>query len=121
MFSPDIFLEKIDGGEGTLFPCPKIKMEIKRFLFGLGSFDMFAEGFAENKQSQEKQLRPKKYIVTHFRRICTTSEDPSARPQEKSGSLIYRHTCLMNHQKTRLTSLMAPWDPLATPWVPSDP
>ena len=25
---------------------------------------------------------------------------------------IYRHTCLMNHQKTRLTSLMAPWDPL---------
>ena len=66
MFSPDIFLEKIDGKEGTLFPCPKIKMEIKRFfLFGLGSFDMFAE----NEQSQEKQLRPKKYTVTQFRRF----------------------------------------------------
>ena len=33
MFSPDIFLEKIDGGEGTLFPCPKIKMEIKKADF----------------------------------------------------------------------------------------
>ena len=41
---------------------------------------------------------------------------------------IYRHTCLMNHQKTRLTSLMAPWDPLdalldplAPPGPPMDP
>ena len=53
MFSPDIFLEKIDGEEGTLFPCPKIKMEIKRFfLFGLGSSDMFAE----NEQSQTQKV-----------------------------------------------------------------
>ena len=52
MFSPDIFLEKIDGKEGTLFPCPKIKMEIKRFFYGLGNSDMFAE----NKQSQTKKV-----------------------------------------------------------------
>ena len=33
-------------------------------------------------------------------------------PQEKSGSLIYRHICLMNHEKTYQTNPMAPWDPL---------
>ena len=34
------------------------------------------------------------------------------RVQEKSGSLIYRHICLMNHEKTHQTNPMAPWDPL---------
>ena len=55
-----------------------------------------------------------------------------SRPQEKSGSLIYRHICLMNHEKTHQTNpmgpgglldaLLTPWDPLATPQTtPSDP
>ena len=51
---------------------------------------------------------------------CTTS-GWLARPQEKSGPLIYRHTCLMNHQKTRLTSLMVPWNPLDAPLDPLAP
>ena len=41
--------------------------------------------------------------------------------QEKSGSLIYRHMCIMNHEKTHQTNPMAPWDPLdalLTPWNP---
>ena len=53
-------------------------------------------------------------------------------PQEKSGSLIYRHICLMNHEKTHQTkplgqggpldALLTPWDPLTTPQsTPSDP
>ena len=33
-------------------------------------------------------------------------------PQEKFGSLIYRHICLMNHEDTHQTNPMAPWDPL---------
>ena len=47
-----------------------------------------------------------------------------SRPQEKSGSLIYRHICLMNHEKTHQTNPLAPWDPLdalltpGTPWQP---
>ena len=51
-------------------------------------------------------------IFRSARTSCTTSGCLLACPQEKSGSHIYRPTCLMNHQKTRLTSLMAPWDPL---------
>ena len=34
---------------------------------------------------------------------------------------IYRHICLMNHEKTHQTNPMAPWDPLdalLTPWDP---
>ena len=45
-------------------------------------------------------------------------------PQEKCGSLIYRHICLMNHEDTHQTNPMAPWDPLdalSTPWDPLAP
>ena len=42
-------------------------------------------------------------------------------PQEKSGSLIYRHICLMNHEKTHQTNPMAPWDPLDALSTPLDP
>ena len=59
------------------------------------------------------------------RTSCTTFgwSRPSrpSRPQEKSGSLIYRHICLMNHEKTHQTNPMAQWDPLdalVTPWDP---
>ena len=37
---------------------------------------------------------------------------PLVSPQEKSGLLIYRHTCLMNHQKSHQTNPMAKWDPI---------
>ena len=54
-------------------------------------------------------------------------ECPPARKKNLDHN-IYRHTCLMNHQKTRLTSLMAPWDPLdalfdplAPPGTPMNP
>ena len=40
--------------------------------------------------------------------------DLSVRLQEKSGSLTYRHTCLMNHQ----TDQIVPWD---LPDIPLDP
>ena len=33
------------------------------------------------------------------------------RPQEKFGSLIYRHICLLHHLNTHQTNLMAPWIP----------
>ena len=46
---------------------------------------------------------------------------PSVCPQEKFGSHIYRHRCLMNHLKTHQTNLMAPWDPLDVPLTPWDP
>ena len=42
------------------------------------------------------------------------------RTQEKFGSLIYRHICLVNHLKTHQTNLMAPWDPLDAPLTPLD-
>ena len=53
--------------------------------------------------------------------------------QEKSGSLIYRHICLMNHQKTHQTnqsrgisqtSHLTPWDPrppFDPLWTPKHP
>ena len=41
------------------------------------------------------------------RTSCITSEDPpSVCRQEKSESLIYRHTCLMNYQMSHQTNLM---------------
>ena len=42
-------------------------------------------------------------------------------PQEKFGSIIYRHICLMNHLKTHQTNLMAPRDPLDVPLDPLGP
>ena len=54
--------------------------------------------------------------------------DPPVRLQEKSGSLTYRHTCLMNHQRTHQTINQivswvlpdTPLDPLG-PQAPIDP
>ena len=38
---------------------------------------------------------------------------PSVRPSaRKIWITIYRHICLMNHEKTHQTNPMAPWDPL---------
>ena len=68
------------------------------------------------------------FLFRSARTSCTTfgwsrPVRPSrpSRPQEKSGSLIYRHICLMNHEKTHQTNPMAQWDPLdalVTPWDP---
>ena len=44
-------------------------------------------------------IRVSRFLFRSARTSCTTSDWP-ARPQEKSGSLKYRHTCLMNHQKS---------------------
>ena len=41
--------------------------------------------------------------------------------QEKPGSLLYWHICLMNHQKTHQTNPMAPKDPLDAPLGPLGP
>ena len=50
---------------------------------------------------------------------------PSTRPVPSrnnfSGSLIYRHTCLMNHQKSHQTNPMAQWDHIDGPLTPWDP
>ena len=50
-------------------------------------------------------------IFRSARTSCTTFGwfVPSVRVQEKSGSLIYRHICLMNHEETHQTNPMAPW------------
>ena len=55
------------------------------------------------------------------RTSCTTSDGSRPVPQEKSGSLIYRHICLMNHQETPQTNPMAQWDPLDVSFNPLGP
>ena len=63
-------------------------------------------------------------VFRSTRTSCTTSGIEPTRLQEKSGSLIYRHICLMNHEKNHQTNPMAPWDPLdalLTPWTPWPP
>ena len=63
-------------------------------------------------------------VFRSARTSCTTSDGSRPVPQEKSGSLIYRHICLMNHVKTHQTNPMAPWHPLdalLTPWDPLGP
>ena len=62
-----------------------------------------------------------RFLFRSARTSCTTSDGSRPVPQEKSGSLIYRHICLMNHVKTHQTNPMAPWHPLdalLTPWDP---
>ena len=52
-------------------------------------------------------LYKKEAFFRSARTSCTTSGWP-VDPQEKSGSLIYRQICLMNHKKTHETNQMAP-------------
>ena len=57
-------------------------------------------------------------VFRSARTSCTTSgwpDCPSFRPKEKSGSLIYMHTCLLNHQKSHQTNLMVSGSPLSCP------
>ena len=64
----------------------------------------------------------KNQLFRSARTSCTTSDGPVRVfmcLQEKSGSHIYRHICLMNHKKTPQTNPMGPGDPLdglLTPW-----
>ena len=58
------------------------------------------------------------------RTSCRTFESPSTRPPVRdnfSWVHIYRHTCLMNHQKSHQTNLMAQRDPIDAPLTPWDP
>ena len=57
---------------------------------------------------------PFSHIFKSMRTSCTPIgwSVPPVRVLRKSGSLIYRHICLMNHEKTHQTNPMAPWDPL---------
>ena len=62
-----------------------------------------------------------KPVFRSARSSCTTSGCPVHPSAQKIWSLVYRHVCLLNHQKTHQTFLLTPWDPGAQPLTPLDP
>ena len=96
-----------------------------------------------NEMVQGDLLGPKKCLIIYLevfitatcslskmffrsaRTSCRTFEFPT-RPVPSvrnnfSRVHIYRHTCLMNHQKSHQTNLMAQRDPIDAPLTPWDP
>ena len=99
-------IRKYVTGEGNVPPNPPGFNRVNEPVFNFFAtnwmyFQIFATKISYLPISEKKVIL--KIISRSARTSCTTS-DPSVRPQEKSGSLIDRHTCLMNHQKSHVMS-----------------